>query len=103
MQSVALELASSGIRCNAICPGNLLDGTLWTDPEKGLFKQYLEAGKVPGAKTIEDVKKFYTDQVPLKRGCSYEDVCNMVVYLGSERSSYMTGQALNVTGGQIMY
>ena len=102
VQSVALELAASGIRCNAICPGNLLDGTLWMDSEKGLFKQYLEAGKVPGAETIEDVKKFYTDQVPMKRGCSYEDVCNMVVYLGSENSSYMTGQALNVTGGQMM-
>ncbi len=103
VQSVALELSSLGIRCNAICPGNLLDGTLWTDPEKGLFKQYLEAGKVPGAETIEDVKKFYTDQVPLKRGCSYDDVSNMVVYLSSDSSSYMTGQALNVTGGQIMY
>ena len=103
VQSVALELAPLAIRCNAICPGNLLDGTLWMDSEKGLFRQYLEAGKVPGAKTIEDVKEFYTSQVPMKRGCSYEDVCNMVVYLGSDNSSYMTGQALNVTGGQIMY
>ena len=103
VQSVALELASLGIRCNAICPGNFLDGTLWVDPEKGLFKQYLEAGKVPGAKTVEDVKEFYTDQVPMKRGCSYEDVCNMAVYLGSDSSSYMTGQALNVTGGQMMH
>ncbi len=102
VQSVSLELAALGIRCNAICPGNLLNGTLWTDPEKGLFKQYLEAGKVPGAKNIEDVKKFYMDQVPLRRGCEYEDVGNMVVYLGSENSSYMTGQALNVTGGQMM-
>jgi sorbitol-6-phosphate 2-dehydrogenase len=102
VQSVALELAPLGIRCNAICPGNLLDGTLWTDPEKGLFKQYLEAGKVPGAETVGDVKEFYMNQVPMKRGCRYEDVCNMVVYLGSEASSYMTGQALNITGGQMM-
>ncbi len=102
VQSVALELAPLGVRCNAICPGNLLGGTLWTDPEKGLFKQYFEAGKVPGAKTIEDVKKFYENQVPLRRGCEYDDVTNMVVYLASDLSSYMTGQAINITGGQEM-
>ena len=42
------------------------------------------------------------NQVPLRRGCEYEDVNNMVVYLASELSSYMTGQAINVTGGQEM-
>lgn len=102
VQSVALELAPLGIRCNAICPGNFLDGTLWMDPEKGLFKQYLEAGKVPGAKSIADVKQFYTSQVPLRRGCEYEDVENVAVFLASSLSSYMTGQAINVTGGQEM-
>ena len=102
VQSVALELAPLGIRCNAICPGNLLSGTLWTDPERGLFKQYLDAGKVPGAESIEDVKQFYMNQVPLRRGCEYEDVANMVVYLASDLASYMTGQAINVTGGQEM-
>jgi len=102
VQSVALEMAEFGVRCNAICPGNLLDGTLWTDPERGLFKQYLEAGKIPGAKTIEDVRQAYVNQVPLRRGCRYEDVGNMVVFLASDQSSYMTGQAINVTGGQEM-
>ena len=102
VQSVALELAPLGIRCNAVCPGNFLSGTLWMDPEKGLFKQYLEAGKVPGAKSIEDVKQHYVNQVPLRRGCEYEDVENVVVFLASDLSSYMTGQAVNVTGGQEM-
>ena len=102
VQSVALEMAEHGVRCNAVLPGNLLDGPLWTDPEKGLFVQYLKAGKVPGAKTIEDVRKAYEAQVPLGRGCAYEDVSNMVVYLASDQSSYMTGQAINVTGGQEM-
>jgi len=102
VQSVALELAPHGIRCNAVCPGNLLSGTLWTDPERGLFKQYLEAGKVPGAETIEDVKQFYMNQVPLRRGCEYADVANQVVFLASDMASYMTGQAINVTGGQEM-
>lgn len=101
-QSVALELAPFGIRCNSVCPGNLLDSPLWTDPEKGLFVQYFNAGKVPGAKSVEDVRQFYINQVPMRRGCSYEDIGNVVTFLASEKSAYMTGQAINVTGGQEM-
>jgi sorbitol-6-phosphate 2-dehydrogenase len=101
-QSVALEMAPFNIRCNAICPGNLLDSPLWTHPEKGLFVQYLRAGKVAGAKNIEDVRQAYTNQVPMRRGCSYDDVCNAVVFLASDQSSYITGIALSVTGGQEM-
>ena len=102
VQSVALEMAPHGIRCNAICPGNLLDSPLWTDPAKGLFVQYLNAGKVPGAKTVADVRQAYVNQVPMKRGCTYDDICNAVVFLGSDASSYITGIALSVTGGQEM-
>ena len=102
VQSVALEMAPHGIRCNAICPGNLLDSPLWTDPERGLFMQYLRAGKVPGATTVDDVRAAYVAQVPMRRGCAYDDVCNAVVFLASAQSSYMTGQAINVTGGQEM-
>jgi sorbitol-6-phosphate 2-dehydrogenase len=102
VQSVALEMAKHNVRCNAVCPGNLLDSPLWTDPNNGLFVQYLRAGKVPGAKTIEDVHQFYVDQVPLRRGCTYEDIGNVVVFLAGDLSSYMTGQAINVTGGQEM-
>ena len=63
-QSVALEMAPFNVRCNAICPGNLLDSPLWTHPDKGLFVQYLRAGKVPGAKSVEDVRRAYVNQVP---------------------------------------
>jgi sorbitol-6-phosphate 2-dehydrogenase len=101
-QSVALEMAPFNVRCNAICPGNLLDSPLWTHPDKGLFVQYLRAGKVPGAKSVEDVHRAYVNQVPMKRGCSYDDVCNAVVFLASDQSSYITGIALSVTGGQEM-
>jgi sorbitol-6-phosphate 2-dehydrogenase len=90
-QSLALELAPHGIRCNAICPGNLLDSPLWTDPDKGLFRQYLRAGKVPGAKSVEDVRQAYIEQVPLRRGCTVDDVGQVLVFLCSDAASYMTG------------
>ncbi|GHU72354.1 hypothetical protein FACS1894184_20050 [Clostridia bacterium] len=99
-QSFAMELAEYGVKVNAICPGNLLDGPLWSDPEKGLFRQYLEAGKVPGAKTVADVRAFYEAKVPLGRGCTVEDVARAVFYIVEQQ--YETGQALPVTGGQVM-
>jgi sorbitol-6-phosphate 2-dehydrogenase len=101
-QSVALEMAPYNVRCNAVCPGNLLDSPLWTDPETGLFVQYLRAGKVQGATSVDDVRTAYVGQVPMGRGCSYDDVCNAVVFLASDQSSYVTGIALSVTGGQEM-
>lgn len=94
-QSLALELAEEGIRVNAVCPGNLLDSPLWTE---SLFKQYARNQGI----TEEEVRQKYIDQVPMKRGCTYDDVCNVVAFLASDQSSYMTGQAINVTGGQEM-
>lgn len=99
-QSFALELAPHGVKVNAICPGNLLDGPLWSDPEKGLFRQYLDAGKVAGAKTIDDVRRFYEGKVPMGRGCHVEDVVLALYYVVEQQ--YETGQAVPVTGGQVM-
>ncbi len=99
-QSFAMELAPYGIKVNSICPGNYLDGPLWCDPEKGLFVQYLNAGKVPGATSIEEVRRHYEKQVPLGRGCYPEDVAKALFYLVEQK--YETGQALPVSGGQIM-
>jgi sorbitol-6-phosphate 2-dehydrogenase len=99
-QSFALELIEDGIKVNSICPGNFFDGPLWSDPNNGLFVQYLRTGKVPGAKTIEDVKKFYEEKVPMKRGCRTADVMKAVYYLMEQQ--YETGQAVPVTGGQVM-
>ena len=95
-QSAALELAEFGIRVNSICPGNMLDSPLWVD---SLFKQYARTRGM----TEEEVRDYYVNQVPMKRGCTYDDVCNTLVFLASEQSSYMTGQAINVTGGQEMH
>jgi sorbitol-6-phosphate 2-dehydrogenase len=94
-QSLALELAEYGVRVNAVCPGNLLDSPLWVD---SLYAQYAKKWGI----TEEQVRQKYIDQVPLKRGCTYRDVTNMVLFLASDQASYMTGQAINVTGGQEM-
>jgi NAD(P)-dependent dehydrogenase (short-subunit alcohol dehydrogenase family)/rhamnose utilization protein RhaD (predicted bifunctional aldolase and dehydrogenase) len=99
-QSFAMELAPHRIKVNSICPGNFYEGPLWSDPHNGLFVQYLKTGKVPGAKTIEDVRKFYEDQVPMKRGCKLEDVMKALLYIIDQE--YETGQAVPVTGGQVM-
>ena len=94
-QSIALELAEYGIRVNAICPGNLLDSPLWVNE---LYGQYAKRLGISEA----EVRQKYIDQVPMKRGCTYDDVANVMVFLASDQSSYMTGQAINVTGGQEM-
>jgi sorbitol-6-phosphate 2-dehydrogenase len=94
-QSIALDLAEYGVRVNAVCPGNLLDSPLWID---SLYSQYAKKWGISEA----EVRQRYIDQVPMKRGCTYEDVCNVVAFLASDQASYMTGQAINVTGGQEM-
>ncbi|MCJ7447359.1 MAG: SDR family NAD(P)-dependent oxidoreductase [Bacteroidales bacterium] len=99
-QSFAMELAPFRIKVNSICPGNFYEGPLWSDPQNGLFVQYLKTGKVPGAKTIDDVRKFYENQVPMKRGCRLEDVMKALLYIIDQE--YETGQAVPVTGGQVM-
>ncbi len=95
VQSLALEFAEHGIRVNAICPGNLLNSPLWVN---SLFKQYAQTQGI----SEEEVRQKYIDQVPMKRPCEYEDVTNLLVFMASDESNYMTGQALNVTGGQEM-
>lgn len=100
VQSFALEMVEHGVKVNAICPGNFYDGPLWSDPEKGLFVQYLNSGKVPGATSVADVKEFYESKVPMRRGASGIDVLRAIYYIVEQ--AYETGQAVPVTGGQVM-
>ena len=94
-QSLALEFAESGVRVNCICPGNLLNSPLWVN---SLFKQYAQNQGI----TEEQVREKYINQVPMKRSCEYVDIEDVMVFLASDYSSYMSGQAINVTGGQQM-
>lgn len=94
-QSLALEFAPFNVRVNSICPGNLLNSPLWVN---SLFKQYAFNQGI----TEEQVRQKYLNQVPLGRSCEYEDIENMMVFLASDMAGYITGQGLNVTGGQQM-
>jgi sorbitol-6-phosphate 2-dehydrogenase len=100
VQSFAKELLEDGIKVNAVCPGNYFDGLLWSDPENGLFVQYLRSGKVPGARSVADVRRAYEAKVPMGRGCTALDMMRAIYYLIEQQ--YETGQALPVTGGQVM-
>jgi 3-oxoacyl-[acyl-carrier protein] reductase len=80
-KSVALELGSRNIRCNAIAPGFIeTEMTDTLDPE---------------------IVKGWRDSIPLKRGGTPEDVANVCVFLASDMSAYVTGQVLNVDGGML--
>lgn len=90
---MAKELAGAGIRVNAICPGQIM-----TDLEKwrfGLEAQFF-------ASTIEEREKEMCKTIPLGRIGNPEEVGSLVAFLASNASSYITGQAINVTGGQLM-
>ena len=90
---MAKELAGAGIRVNAICPGQIR-----TDLEKWRFE--LEAKFLKT--TPEEREKEMCKTIPLGRLGAADEVANLVAFLASDASSYMTGQAINITGGQLM-
>ncbi len=92
-QSMALDLAPFGIRVNAVCPG-IVFTPMW-DQLDILYAKKL--GIRP-----EEVRAKYVEKIPMGRECSVEDVANVVVFLASDLASYLTGQAINVAGGQEM-
>lgn len=94
-QSLALDLADDHIRVNAMMLGNLLDSDMF----ESLLPQYAIKLGIPESQ----VKQVYMDKVPLKRGCTFEDVANVVTFYASDKASYLTGQSVNITGGQVMH
>lgn len=81
-KSLAKELGSRNVRCNAIAPG------------------FIETEMT--ATLNEDIKKQWIDTIPLKRGGTTEDVANVCLFLASDMSSYVTGQTISVCGGMLM-
>ena len=94
-QSLALDLADSGITVNALMLGNLLKSPMF----QSLIPEYAKKLGIP-----EDrVEQTYIDKVPLKRGCDYQDVLNVLLFYASDKAAYCTGQSINITGGQVMF
>lgn len=94
-QSLALDLAEHKIRVNSMMLGNMLNSEMF----EGLIPQYAIKLGIPES----EVKKAYMEKVPLKRGCEVEDVANVVAFYSSDQACYLTGQAINITGGQVMH
>lgn len=90
---MAKELAAAGIRVNAICPG-----VIQTDFTDWRFK--LEADILDS--TIESRKAEMLKSIPMGRLGTAAEVADLVAFLASAQSSYITGQAINITGGQLM-
>jgi 3-oxoacyl-[acyl-carrier protein] reductase len=81
-KSVAKELGSRNVRCNAVAPG------------------FIETEMT--ASLEEETRKQWISGIPLKRGGTTDDVANVCLFLASDMSSYMTGQTLNVCGGMVI-
>jgi len=92
-QSLTLDLAPYKINVNAVCPG-----IVFTPHWDELQKQYAVKRGMPA----EKVREYLAGKIPLGRAQTPEDVASVALFLASDRSSYMTGQAVNVTGGQEM-
>lgn len=94
-QSLALDLADYGITVNSLMLGNLLKSPMF----QSLLPQYAKKLGIDES----EVEQVYIDKVPLKRGCDYQDVLNVLLFYASDKASYCTGQSINITGGQVMF
>ena len=93
-KSLALAHAADGIRVNCVCPG-FVETDMWTLVAR-------EQGALQGV-SPEEFTRQRLGQIPLGRMETPQDVANVIGFLASSRAAYMTGQAINVTGGVIMH
>ena len=75
--------------------GKLLNSPMF----QSLIPQYAKKLNIPESEVLQS----YIDKVPMKRGCDYQDVLDTLVFYASEKAGYMTGQSINITGGQVMF
>jgi NAD(P)-dependent dehydrogenase (short-subunit alcohol dehydrogenase family) len=94
-QALAFELAADGIRVNCVCPGITEATGVWSN----VSSDYVKNMDLP----LEDVVQKFTSKVPLGRLARIEDVVNVTCFLASSQAEYMTGQAINITGGREMH
>jgi NAD(P)-dependent dehydrogenase (short-subunit alcohol dehydrogenase family) len=94
-QALAYELADYGVMVNCLCPGITESTGVWSTVSAGYSKEL----NLP----MEEVVKKFTSKVPLKRLARVEDIVSLTLFLASEGSDYMTGQAINITGGREMH
>ena len=93
-QSLAVEFAGHGIRVNALCPG-----VVFTP----MWEQQVEAYARKRHMRPEEVRPYMRERIPIGRLCAPKDVADMAVFLASDDASYITGQAVNITGGSVMH
>ncbi|MDR2397331.1 MAG: SDR family oxidoreductase [Spirochaetaceae bacterium] len=100
ISSAALELVAYNTKVNAVCPGNIFDHPIWSDGEQGLLRVYFKRTPIPGIKSPSELRAWYEEAIPMKRGCTEDDVLRAIYYLIEQ--DYETGQAIPVTGGTVM-
>lgn len=93
-QSLAVEFANDGIRVNALCPGVVFTPLWETMIEDYAAKRNMKP---------EDVRPYFEGRIPLGHLCTPEDVANTAVFLASDDAAYITGQAINISGGSVMH
>lgn len=96
-QSMASELGEHGVTVNAICPGTI--DTPLLAVRGGVYETFSSAA----GRTEEDYRRRLVRQIPARRFGTVDDIASAAVYLASPGAAFVTGEALNVTGGQEMH
>lgn len=94
-QALAYELADFGITVNCLCPGITDNTGVWANVSAGYIQNL--------GKSRDEVVKQFTSKIPLKRLASVADLVAVTLFMAGSGADYMTGQAINVTGGREMH